>query len=92
MRSWFIRLEPNPELFYKFKVEYGALAELSTFPVVRLDPCNLTFDRIGGQTTDLADCFGAMFWLTTHAADAIAHEMKPCHFLALAAEGRDSQL
>jgi hypothetical protein len=32
--------------------------------------------RIGGHTSGLAGCFGAMFWATTHAADAIAHEMK----------------
>ena len=33
-------------------------------------------DRIDGHTASLAGCFGAMFWPTTHAADAIAHEMK----------------
>ena len=31
---------------------------------------------IGGHTSGLAGCFGAMFWATTHAADAIAQEMK----------------
>src|ERR1700730_7967515 len=33
-------------------------------------------DRIGGHTSTLAGCFGAMFWATTHAADAIPHVMK----------------
>ena len=33
-------------------------------------------DRTGGHTSGLAGCLGAMFWATTHAADAIAHEMK----------------
>src|SRR5216684_1428611 len=32
--------------------------------------------RIGGHTSGLAGCFGAMFCATTHAVDAIAHEMK----------------
>src|ERR1700676_1666265 len=31
---------------------------------------------IGGHTSGLAGCLGAMFWATTHAADAIAQEMK----------------
>src|ERR1700732_86071 len=31
---------------------------------------------IGGHTSGLAGCWGAMFCAPTHAADAIAHEMK----------------
>src|SRR5450432_1573821 len=33
-------------------------------------------DRIDDQAYTLAGCFVAMFWATTHAADAIAQEMK----------------
>jgi hypothetical protein len=29
-------------------------------------------DRIVGDTSGLAGCFGAMFWAITHAPDAIA--------------------
>src|ERR1700687_2476246 len=37
---------------------------------------SINYDRIGGHTSSLATCLGAMLWATTHAADAIAHEMK----------------
>jgi hypothetical protein len=37
---------------------------------------NSKVDKIDGHTSGLAGSFGAMFWATTHAADAIAHEMK----------------